>query len=472
MSTAPSFEPSRRLASRIALYASLTLTVVLGAGLVAVIDRPASSNEAERWLAIDYPRLPEVRLLQRYVQIDTSEATGDELRGARFLAAQLEAAGIHPTIETVGRHALLYARVDGLDPHPLVLHNHIDVSDVDPKQWFSPPFEARIELPWMYGRGVFDMKSVALAQLLALVDVKRSGRPLKRSVVFLATGDEETGSRLGARWFIRAHPDLVAGFWAVLTEGGTVEAVTRSQVKYWGTEVAQKHYADLVVCGPSRERLEALRESLLHAATETELTLAPVVRQVLALYGPTRSSAVLREALSPPEGPLTDVARFRRLPPFVRSMLRNEAVPFDVGPSPGGGWQMIVKFQLLPGQRLADVRDRLVPPWMLHGLATRIDDPEADGPPSPTDHPVFRQILGAIHDEFPDAPAGPFFLAWTATDARFFRAAGVPSYGFSPFLIMNTDTLQVDNANERLALTGYVQGVRMYRELLRRLLLS
>ncbi len=47
-----------------------------------------------------------------------------------------------------------------------MLHNHIDVAAVEPKDWFSPPFEARIELPWIYGRGMFDMKSVAIAQLL------------------------------------------------------------------------------------------------------------------------------------------------------------------------------------------------------------------------------------------------------------------------------------------------------------------
>ena len=472
MSAAPSFEQRRRMASRVALYCSLAITVAAGFALVAVIDRPATTGEAERWITLDYPHMPEVQLLQRYVQIDTSAKTGDELRGARFLAAQLAAAGIQATIETVGRHALLYARVEGRDPHPLVLHNHIDVSDVDERQWFSPPFAAKIDLPWMYGRGVFDMKSVAVAQLLALVDVKKSGRPLARSVLFLATGDEETGSELGARWFIHAHPEMVASFWAVLTEGGTVEARTRSEIKYWGTEVAQKHYADLVVCGASRERLEALRETLRQAATETDLTLSPVVRQVLGLYGPTRDSAALREALTPPAALLGDIGRFRRLPPYLRSMLRNEAVPFAIEPAPaGGGWQMTIKLQLLPGQKLAAVRDRLVPPWMLHGLDATLDDPGADGPPSPTDHPVFRQILATIHGDYPRVPAGPFFLPWTATDARFFRAAGVPSYGFSPFFIMSTDTYQVDRQNERLALPGFVQGVELYRKLVRRLAL-
>ena len=45
----------------------------------------------------------------------------------------------------------------------------------------------------------------------------------------------------------------------------------------------------------------------------------------------------------------------------------------------------------------------------------------------------------------------------------------MPAYGFSPFLIMNTDTLQVDQANERFALPGFVDGVELYRDLVRRL---
>ena len=118
-----------------------------------------------------------------------------------------------------------------------------------PRSGSSPPFEARIELPWIYGRGVFDMKSVAIAQMLAMIDLKKSGAPLKRSVLFLATSSEERGSRLGVRHLIQTHPEMVRNFWAVLTEGGVVEARARDDIKFWGTEFAQKRYADLVVCG-------------------------------------------------------------------------------------------------------------------------------------------------------------------------------------------------------------------------------
>jgi acetylornithine deacetylase/succinyl-diaminopimelate desuccinylase-like protein len=74
---------------------------------------------------------------------------------------------------------------------------------------------------------------------------------------------------------------------------------------------------------------------------------------------------------------------------------------------------------------------------------------------------VGRRLHGALAAE----------ITWSATDSRFFRTAGIPSYGFSPFLIMNTDTLQVDQANERFAVPAFADGVALYRQLVRRLVL-
>lgn len=464
-------EPRRRRAARIALYGSLVLVAGLTWAAVSFVNRPLDARRSERWIDRDYANLPEVKLLQEYVRIDTSATTGDELAGARFLARQFAAAGIPTRVERVGpRKANLYAWLEGKDPHPLVLHNHIDVSPADPKEWFSPPFAAKIELPWIYGRGVFDMKSVAIAQMQAMIDLKKSGVPLARSVLFLGTSSEERGSRLGVRRLVRLHPERVRGFWAVLTEGGVVEARSREEIKFWGTEFAQKRYADLIVCSGDREPLEELRETLLAIGpTETDLRLTPETAAVLAAYGPTRDRQDLRRLVTHPEEVLGDIAAFRKLPPYLRSMLRNEAVPFAVEEAAGGGYRMTVKLQLLPDEDPEALREKLVPGWLTFGMTTILDAPRTARAGSPLDHPVFREIEATLHDEYPDAPLGPYFLPWTATDARFFRALGVPTYGFSPFLIMNTDTLQVDAANERFALPGFVDGVALYVELVRRL---
>jgi acetylornithine deacetylase/succinyl-diaminopimelate desuccinylase-like protein len=467
------FQRRRRAAARAALYGSLILVAGIMWLLVSWLNRPLEGSVLDNWVETDFRNLPEVQLLREYVRIDTSEATGDEIAGARFLAARLEKAGIPSRLEIVGeRKANLYALLEGRDPRPLVLHNHIDVENVKPKEWFHPPFEAVIDPPWMYGRGVFDMKSVAIAQLLALVDLKESGEPLERSVLFLATSSEERGSRLGVRRLIAEDPEGVRRFWAVLTEGGVVEARARDEIKFWGTEIGQKRYVDLLVCAPEREPLEELRETLRETGyTETDLEIVPEVREVLKTYTPTRDHSELRGLLEDPDATIRDVAAFRKLPSYLQSFFRNEAVPFKVQEAAGGGWQLLIKIHLLPGAKLEEEMPKLVPAWMLAGLSYTLDEPPAVASSS-TAHPAYRAVIETLAEHYPDAPTGPYFLPWTATDARFFRSVGVPSYGFSPFLIMNTDTLQVDKANERFALPGFVEGVRVYRDLVRRLVLD
>jgi hypothetical protein len=249
-----------------------------------------------------------------------------------------------------------------------------------------------------------------------------------------------------------------------------VEARSREEIKFWGTEVAQRRFADLTVCSGDREPLEQIRKTMLEMGpTETELRLTPEAAAVLAAYGPTRDRADLRDLTTHPEKVMADVAAYRKLPGYLRSMLRSEAFPFKVEAAPGGGYELLIKLQLLPGDDLAKVRDRLVPPWLTFGLTTRLEEPASARGGSPLNHPVFLGLQAALRESHPDATLGPYFLPWTATDSRFFRTMGVPSYGFSPFLIMNTDTLQVDAANERFALPAFVDGVALYIRAVRRL---
>jgi len=468
------FERKRRTVSRLALYGSALLAAGAAVAFVNLLQRPMRSYGSEEFRDADYEHLPEVIEFRDYVRIDTTDATGDEAAGARFLARELAAAGIAAHVQAMGpRKANLWAILEGRDPKAIVLHSHLDVENIHPTEdWFVPPFEARLDLPWIYGRGVFDMKSLAIAQLRAFIALKKSGRPLARSVILLATSSEETGSGLGARWLIANRPDLVRRFGTVLTEGGFVEARSRADIKYWGIEIGQKHYVDLEICGGSREPLEQIAKWLKETRPSLGyLRVNPAVREYLKRYAPTRDDERIRAALADPDAAVLDHAAFAKLPLYVQAFFRDEALPFDVEADPGGGFELKVVYHLLEDTRFEDVRDRLVPPGLLHGLAVHWEDPAGPHAPSPTGTETFRALVAAVERRYPQADVGPALLPWTATDSRFFRAAGIPSYGFSPFLILSTDTLQVDNANERLAIPGFVEGVKLYEELLRTLAL-
>ena len=110
------------------------------------------------------------------------------------------------------------------------------------------------------------------------------------------------------------------------------------------------------------------------------------------------------------------------------------------------------------GIRLRKVEGLLVATLKKDGTLVTEFDLEAD-----------RNISQAIRERYPKTVVGPYFLPWTATDSRFFRGIGVPSYGFSPFLITVTDTMGIARANERMPLPGFVDGVAIYRRLIREL---
>ncbi|MEE8368523.1 MAG: M20/M25/M40 family metallo-hydrolase [Thermoanaerobaculia bacterium] len=458
---------------RAVLYGGIV--VVLGSLILSAyfLARPVASRLDESWMSVDFRNLREVRLLREYVQINTNADSGSELEGARFLAKQLEEAGITATIESLGeRRANLWAIIEGSKRDAVVLHNHIDVSPVlQPDKWTYPPFGGVMKLPWLYGRGTFDMKSVAIAQLLAMIDLKRSGVQPERSVIFLATGGEESGSDLGARWILRQHPELVERFWGVLTEGGIAEASSADKIKYWGVEVGQRKYVNVYLCGESRSQLENVSWRLRYGSGQPlKGRVTQPIREFLQAWAPTRDHPLLKSRLQSPDALALDAVELDGFPHHIQSLFLSEANPFAVEELPGSGFQLRVVLQLLAGADLQQVRRELLPDWLTHGLTVIVEDPLEGSSFSSLDHPLYLHAESVLEDNLSGSgKVGPWILTWSGTDARFFRAVGIPTYGFSPFITLGTFAPQIDRANERIALPGYVAGVEIYAELLRRI---
>ena len=420
------------------------------------------------WFTRDYESVEVVQSFQEYLRFDTSYPDGSEIPAAEYLVRRFEEEGIPAFIERLGdRNANMWAILEGESPEALVLHNHIDVDPLFAlDEWTHPPFGGVIEPPWIYGRGAFDMKSVAVAQMEAMFALKRSGKRLKRSVIFLATGDEESGdSQLGSQWFIHQHPELVERFWGLLTEGGAVEAITLDEVRYWGTEFCQKRFIEVWVCDSNPERLEALREDLVTIAAWKARTQIPdPIVDFLAGYGRTRGLEIFREMLEHPEV-LRGDASAHFLPPRLQASMRNEIVPFPVAEYPGGGYWTRVILHLMPYETREGIWQDLRLDGLLDSFTYTVDESHLDGGCSDVDHPLYAGIDEYMRQNWPDFEHGPLLVPKSATDARFFRAAGVPSYGYSPFLILSTDSTKMTGVDERMPLPPFIDGVERYIEL-------
>lgn len=464
--------PDKKLRARLTLYGGLAGLLVALALIVTYLARPSALGEDQGWTEADFVDRQEVLLLQEYVRIDTSPTTGSELAGALFLAGQLAAAGLEPQIERFDdERANLWAILEGQSREAIVLHNHIDVHPVNnPQDWEFPPFAGVIDKAWLYGRGTFDMKSVTIAQLLAMVDLAKSAERPEKSVLFLATGSEEVGSHLGSQWILARYPELVDRFSLVLTEGGVVEALSHEQVKFWGIEFAQKWFAEGWVCASNRDRLELVQQDLEELSEANHrLRLTPEVESFLASYASSRGAKSFQEILSDTREVLYHPHRFDSLPTYLKSLYRNEVATFPIEEDPEGGFRMRLILHLLPHADFTRARRELLPDWILNGVSMAVSAPAGAPFGSPANHPALEIIGDSIRQAHPSATVGPYFLVWSATDSRFFRAHQIPSYGFSPFLIFATDTFRRDSDNERIGLPGFITGVELYRQVVRRL---
>jgi acetylornithine deacetylase/succinyl-diaminopimelate desuccinylase-like protein len=463
------FERRRRRIARASLYGSLALVAGTAFLLWRLVTLPAAADRDMTWHEDRWEDDPAVRLLQQYVRIDTGPR-GDELAGALFLSSALRSAGLAPEIVALGdRNANLRAVLPGERAEQLILLSHLDVEPASVSEdWEAPPFSGALVGPMIWGRGTFDMKSYAVAQLWALLDLAGVRSTPHHTVTFMATSEEEAGSHLGVRWLLWQRPEWFEAVWAVLTEGGLVEARTLSDPKYWAVETGQRTLVFFEVCATSRERLEAFQEDvrdLLPLLAAGSVDLTDPVREVWREYWPTRDRRELRMALADPTLLERDAIALDRLPAYLRSQVTNELHVNHAEPAPGGGWKSLAVLALLPERDAAPWIERSFPAWLTGGLTvTRLEAGEHGGA-SPLSHPAYVETVATLRRVEDIGAVGPFVLPWILTDARFLRSRGIPTYGFSPFLLLTMETLRAARTNEKIPAPAFVRGVELYREL-------
>src|ERR1019366_3201337 len=139
-----------------------------------------------------------VTWLEGLVRINTTNPPGNELAAANYIAGILEKEGIpHEVIEIAPGRAIVVARLNASvmpdASRSLLLVAHLDVVGVTREKWTVDPFAAITQCGYLYGRGVIDDKGMVIANLAAMIALKRNAVPLERDVIFLADDDEEQG---------------------------------------------------------------------------------------------------------------------------------------------------------------------------------------------------------------------------------------------------------------------------------------
>jgi acetylornithine deacetylase/succinyl-diaminopimelate desuccinylase-like protein len=466
-----------RVASRrrLGLLAALSLLLTLAAGAACAKRKDPNPERSdliqtpEEWLA----REP-IRLLRDYVRIDTSEEAGEE-EGAKFLRSILDCEGIETEIVCPApKRCSLLARLPGRSREgALLLLNHIDIAPAGARFWKeAQPFEGLIRGGYLYGRGAYDDKSLAIAQALALRSLWARGVVPRSDVLFLAEADEEIGQRWGARWLLDHRPDWFRGVTAVLNEGGVNEMILRD-VRFWALETLQAGYATAELESTDAAALETLQRRWPKLSGRAERAHPHVVVGFDLLAN--HLSHPLTDPLRHLDRVLASPNELAILPDRYGSFLEPRIYwsPVYSDPSdPARRQRRYVIISVPPGVRpgpfLAAVEEdaRRSGVVIRHSFAGEASAASPYDGPDGKPMPIVELLKTVTEAYYPGVPFGPVPTAGGYTTSGLFRARGIPAYGYSPIPMNIFDSARRHGPDERIYLRDYLNGVAIYEEVL------
>jgi acetylornithine deacetylase/succinyl-diaminopimelate desuccinylase-like protein len=429
-------------------------------------------------------RADAVATLSRYVQFDTTNPPGNEMRTAVWLREQLITKDVAIHEPAPGR-GLVLARILGSEPlKPLLLNHHMDVVAADPSQWTHPPFSGAVVDGFVWGRGTLDTKNLGVVLILALESLLKEGIRFRRPIIFSAVPDEETGGSQGMRWLVENHLAALDPEWVWDEGSGGFKGVFGPQVMF-GIAVAEKQLQHL--------RLVATGEpghgSMPHN-NNANVTLLKALQRILSSPRPLRvnaTAAVMFKAIAAAQkfpaslllrnlsNPLMMSLAAKRLSAdkLTNALLR-DTVSLNV-------LKAGYKVNVIPERAEAEIDCRLLPDtdaeefhrWLRERIAddrVKVEIIE-QSPPSgvaPLDTPFYRAATNAVNRHAPGASVFPLLVPG-GTDGRYFRQRGYAAYGFGPLILERQDINRPHGIDERISIENLMLGINMARDILKEL---
>lgn len=139
-----------------------------------------------------------IKLIQKLIRINSENPPGNESKIAFFLKSYLDKMGLKNKIYEFKKCRLnVVSILEGKNKkYSLLITPHLDTVPSG-KNWRFGPFKATLRNGRIYGLGATDCKGNLAVALEVLHSLREDNFTLDYNLIFAATADEETGSRLG-----------------------------------------------------------------------------------------------------------------------------------------------------------------------------------------------------------------------------------------------------------------------------------
>ena len=458
------------------------------------------------WLGISCAAtVPEVdrqlarEIYKEMIEVRSGFSTGSTTPIAEGVAARMRAAGFPESDIFVGgaspKKANLVVRYHAGQSgagtlKPILLLAHTDVVEANREDWSTDPFQFIEKDGYFYGRGTSDDKAQAAVWIANLIRYKREGFKPQRDIIVALTADEEGGGPYnGVIWLLKNKRELIDAD-LCLNEGGGGVMVAGKKIAN-NIQVSEKSYADF--------KLEVHNKgghSSVPVPDNAIYRLATALER-LSRYGfPLKTDEVtrayFRQMAKVEEGSLKDdlakvadgspdavphtandaMQRVASISPRWNSMLRTTCVATELA----GGHALNalpqlatanVNCRIFPGDSIESVQKALRLAIGDDQVAIHVQGDVGVGPASPMRQDVLKTVARLSDTMWPGVLTIPV-MSTGATDGRYLRVAGIPTYGVSGFF-GDRDDVRAHGRDERMNVNSFYEGQAFLYQLVKEL---
>lgn len=436
-------------------------------------------------------------IFKQLIEINTTDSVGNVSTAAEAMAERLRNAGfVEDDLHVAGpndRKRNLVVRFRGTGKRkPILFIGHLDVVEALRQDWTTDPFEFLEKDGYFYGRGTEDMKEGDAILVTNFIRLKKEGFRPDRDLILALTADEEGGSANGVNWLLEEHRDWIDAEYCINLDGGEFEKENGKRILA-AIQASEKVYVDFQFesLNPGGHSSVPTRDNAIYhlagalgrlESFSFPLHLNEITRNYfarMAALGSAQESADMKAILKEPPDP----AAARRLSAnaYYNSLLHTTCVAtmLSGGHAPNALPQTAranVNCRIFPGEDPQEVLKTLV--RVANDPKVRISTVKQTGPdgkvvpvvpvpPSPLLPEVTQGVEKTLSHTWPGVPLVST-MSTGATDGKYTRIAGIPTYGVSCMFFDKNDD-RSHGKDERVGVQDFYDGVAFNYALVREL---
>ncbi len=416
-------------------------------------------------------------IFKQLIEINTTDSVGNNTLAANAMADRFRAAGFPDrdiqVLVPVPRKGNLIIRWRGTGAgKPILFLGHLDVVEALRSDWSFYPFQFREQDGFFYGRGTQDMKADDATLVVAFLRLKREGFKPARDIILALTADEEGGNSNGVTWLLKNHRKSIDAEYCINLDGGG-GAIRKGNRLYMAMQAAEKTYVDfkLEVTNPGGHSSQPVKENAIYRLAggldrlsrfEFPVNLNDVTRSYLERMSALEKSQMgedLKTILSNPRN-TTASARISSSG-FFNAQLRTTCVATMLA---AGHAQ-----NALPQTATANVNCRILPTESIESIEKKLNEVVADtnirisrasvaevSPISMPDAKLLGVVKRLTEKYWPGTPVVTV-MDTGASDGKFLRLAGIPTYGASG-MFTDLDDIRAHGRDERTLVKSFYEA--------------